>query len=484
MKITIRLIILIGLIVYMQLMTSCSKNESSIQAPVFANVTVHDPSVIKVQDTYFVIGSHLQSAKSVDLMSWTQVSEGVREGNPLIPNVLEELKETFEWAQTDTLWAGDVIQLADGKFYMYYNACRGDSPRSALGVAVSDHVEGPYKNLGILLKSGLTDELTEEGTLYDATINPNTVDPHTFFDKDGKLWMVYGSYSGGIFILEMNSQTGFPYPGQGYGKKLLGGNHSRIEGPYVLYSPQTEYYYLFLSYGGLDANGGYNIRVARSKQADGPYVDSEGNDMIDAHGAVGTLFDDVSIEPFGAKLVGNFQFINVEGEPEGPGTGYVSPGHNSAYFDSDSGKLFILFHTRFPERGGTHELRVHQMFMNSDGWPVIAPHRYAGESIGKYNDKDIIGEYKYINHHKDISAFLNESITIQLAKDGTISGEVSGVWKKTGDNTVEMTVEGIQYKGVFLRQWDMGTGREVMTFTALSQGGVAIWGKSCRSRND
>ena len=32
-----------------------------------------------------------------------------------------------------------------------------------------------------------------------------------------------------------------PYPDQGYGKKLVGGNHSRIEGPYILYNPTTEY---------------------------------------------------------------------------------------------------------------------------------------------------------------------------------------------------------------------------------------------------
>ena len=78
--------------------------------------------------------------------------------------------------------------------------------------------------------------------------------------------MVYGSYSGGIYMLKMDPKTGFPYPNQGYGKKLLGGNHSRIEGPYIMYSPDTDYYYLFLSYGGLDVNGGYNIRVARSKK--------------------------------------------------------------------------------------------------------------------------------------------------------------------------------------------------------------------------
>ena len=110
------------------------------------------------------------------------------------------------------------------------------------------------------------------------------VDPCTFFDKEGKLWMVYGSYSGGIYILEMNPDTGFPLEGQGYGKKLLGKNHARIEGPYILYSPDTDYYYLFLSFGGLGANDGYNIRVCRSKSPDGPYEDALGQDMIDCGG--------------------------------------------------------------------------------------------------------------------------------------------------------------------------------------------------------
>ena len=100
-------------------------------------------------------------------MSWETIASGVADGNKLIPNVKEELKETLDWAQSDTLWAPDVIQLADGKFYMYYNACKGDSPRSALGVAVADNIEGPYKDLGIILKSGMWGQPSEDGTIYD-----------------------------------------------------------------------------------------------------------------------------------------------------------------------------------------------------------------------------------------------------------------------------------------------------------------------------
>lgn len=219
----------------------------------------------------------------------------------------------------------------------------------------------------------------DDGEVYDATEKPNVVDPDVFWDKDGKLWMVYGSYSGGIFILELDPATGFPLEGQGYGKKLLGGNHARIEGPYMLYSPETDYYYLFLSYGGLDANGGYNIRVARSKHPAGPFEDSEGKAMLDAQGTPGVLFDDPAYAPYGVKLMGNHEFVNTDEEAAGAGTGYVSPGHNSAYYDETSGQYYLIFHTRFPGLGEQHEVRVHQMFINEAGWPVVAPHRYGGE---------------------------------------------------------------------------------------------------------
>ena len=35
-----------------------------------AGVSVHDPSVIKDNDTYYIFGSHMESAKSADLRNW------------------------------------------------------------------------------------------------------------------------------------------------------------------------------------------------------------------------------------------------------------------------------------------------------------------------------------------------------------------------------------------------------------------------------
>lgn len=452
------------------------------ESPVFKNVSVHDPSVIKVNDTYYIFGSHLAAAKSKDLMQWELIDSGVRNDNKIIPNVFTELAETFEWAQTNTLWAPHVVLLKNGKFYMYYCACKGDSPLSALGIAVADNVEGPYRNLGIILKSGMKGT-SEDGTPYDATKHPNVVDPHVFYDKEGKLWMVYGSYSGGIFILQLDPETGLPLPGQGYGKKLVGGNHSRIEGPFILYNPQTDYYYLFLSFGGLASDGGYNIRVARSKNPDGPYYDSEGHDMIECKGKEGSFFDDASIEPYGVKLIGNFLFDTNPQNVNGPGYGYVSPGHNSAYYDPQTGKYYLIFHTRFPGKVEQHEVRVHQLFFNEDGWPVVAPSPYVGEKAVKVKTQDIVGEYLYINHGKDISAKIKGASVINLNNDGTISGDVYGTWNLKGDYYGEIVLEsnenGVKtqeiYKGVFVKCWDPTTKSYVMTFSGLSQKGVSIW---------
>lgn len=438
--------------------------------PEFIEGSVHDPSVIQVDDTYYVFGSHLAGAKTKDFMKWELVATGVDASNPLFEDVTEELKEALDWAESDTLWATDVIEL-NSKFYMYYNACKGDSPRSAMGVAVADHVEGPYEDHGIFLKSGMWDQASEDGEIYDANIHPNVIDPDAFFDADGNLWMVYGSYSGGIFILEMDETTGFPLEDQGYGTKLMGGNHSRMEGPYIQYVPETEYYYLHITYGGLDANGGYNMRVARSENPDGPYVDAEGNEMVNVRGPEGSFFDDEAIEPFGAKLMGNYLFEGPEEK-----IGYVSPGHNSVFYDEETGEQLLLFHTRFPNRGEQHEIRVHQMFMNEDGWPVVAPFRYTGKEQVDVSEADIIGDYQFINHGKDITDEIKKSIQIKLNEDGGITGEVNGTWKKNDGNHITLHIDDSTYKGVLSHQWDEAIESYVLTFTALSEKGIAVWG--------
>jgi arabinan endo-1,5-alpha-L-arabinosidase len=461
---------LLTVLILLSLLFSCTAlaDNSSLPAPKFKEVSVHDPSVIRTDDgTFYIYGSHMTAAKSSDLIRWEMFSRNADTGCKLVENVQEEMAEALRYAKTTTFWAPDVQQLKDGRYYLYYCTCEGSSPLSALGVAVSDRPEGPYKDLGIFLKSG--------GPGYDATTLPNAIDPCVFFDKEDNLWMVYGSYSGGIYILRMDPETGFPLEGQGYGKKLLGKNHARIEGPYILYSPDTDYYYLFLSFGGLNAADGYNIRVCRSRNPDGPYEDALGQDMIDCGGKDGTFFNDPDYEGYGVKLLGGYCFEPLEGDPSAR-TAYRSPGHNSAFYDPETGRYFIIFHTRFANRGEQFRVRVHQMMMNKDGWPVVLPWRYAGEMPEKVPAQQQAGTYKVILHERDINKTEHSSKVITLNADGTVTGDLTGTWICPDGQTFECELDGIVYHGVMTTAFDSIANAWVPCFSALDPTGAALWG--------
>ena len=460
--------ILVCLLLMLCVLSAASAQETAL-LPKFKNATVHDPSVILADDGYFYIyGSHMAAARSQDLMSWEMISRNAETGCKLFADVQTELREALSWAKTTTFWASDVQQLADGRYYLYYCACEGSSPLSALGLAVSDRPEGPYQDLGIFLKSGMPG--------YDATKLPNVIDPHTFYDKEGKLWMVYGSYSGGIFILQMDENTGFPLEGQGYGKKLLGKNHARIEGPYILYSEETDYYYLFLSFGGLNSGDGYNIRVCRSKNPDGPYVDALGQDMTQCGGSDGSFFNDPDYAPYGVKLMGSHQWEPYETDNSKKVTGYKSPGHNSAFYDPETGRYFLIFHTRFVSQGERYSVRVHEFFMNEAGWPVVSPLRYAGGENAPVAKEDQAGVYKVILHERDINLEAHTSKVITLHADGSISGDLAGTWASADGAKLTVTLEGVCYDGVILSGYDESQKVFTTAFTALDQTGAAVWG--------
>ena len=446
---------------------------SELPMPKFMkNVAVHDPSIIKADDGYYYIyGSHMAAAKSADLIDWKLISrDASNAGCTLVENVQEQMKDSLSYSRTTTFWAPDVVQLANGTYVMYYCTCEGSSPLSTLGIAYADKPEGPYVNQGIIIKSGYAG--------YNATVYPNAVDPCTFFDKDGRLWMVYGSYSGGIYILEMDTETGFPLEGQlnsGLGKKLLGGNHARIEAPYILYSPDTDYYYLFLSFGGLGANDGYNIRVCRSKNPDGPYEDALGQNMIRCAGRAGTFFNDPDYEPYGVKLMGGYEFLAAEGDKNKVTLAYRSPGHNSCYYDEETGRYFIVFHTRFANSGESFQVRVHEMYMNAEGWPVVSPLRYAGEMPQPVDASLQPGAYKVLLHHRDINRVEHESEIVTLNADGTVSGDYTGSWHCEDGVNVVITLDGTIYTGVMHTALDASQRTWVTCISALDASGAALW---------
>jgi len=432
------------------------------------SVSVHDPMIIEENGTYYVFGSHLGAAKSDDLIEWEQMSNGFHSNNPIIAgNPADELSSAMQWPDPDaeSTWAKSPIKVGD-KYYLYFSASTWGATRSAIGLTGSDNIEGPYEYEGIVVKSFNSGQTNIEGAAHDPRQDPNAIDPHVFFDKNNKMWMLYGSYAGGIYILEMDPNTMLPLDSNTYGKKISGGDHAAMEGSYILYHPETDYYYYTVSYGTLAPDGGYNIRLARSKNPDGPFIDSAGQDIINADPRVGD-----SDEPYGARIIGNFLFQESE-------IGYLSPGHNSLYYDQELDKMFAVMHSRFPGMGNQHQVRVHQMIMNSDGWPLITPHRYTGEvQAAIYTDQDVTGNYQYINHGTGVRGdHVNESVNITLTAAGNIDGLDSASWEKFDGNKIRLNIAETTYSGALIEQYDEGLEKNVMTFTALSDTNLVIWG--------
>ena len=433
----------------------------------FGNASVHDPSVLYADGAYYIYGSHMQAAKSTDLQDWKLFSK--LDKCTLQPNYAVEFREALTYAETGTFWAPDVIRLADGRYYMYYCCCEGSKPLAALGVAVADSPEGPFEHIRILLKSG------EPG--YDATKLPNAIDPCVFFDKDNRLWMVYGSYSGGIFLLELDPSTGLILDGQEpYGIHLLGGNHSCIEAPYMVYNAQTGYYYLFLSFGGLGVNDGYNMRVCRSKNVEGPYEDAVGHDMGDCACKPGNFWNNDDIAPYGVKLMGGCQFAPLAGENSEKAQIIRSPGHNSVYFDAATGRWFLIHHTRFAPRDDRYIVQTREMWFNDYGWPCVAPTRYVtGEHIPSDIGFNPVGAWKLLRHEQDVNTVEHVSTGADFSADGAVSGGYSGEYG-IDDDRITLVLDGVTYSGVCAMGYDSDQDAFASTFTAMSEDGQTLWG--------
>ena len=429
----------------------------------FKNVALHDPAVIKAEEEYYFYGSHMQGAKSTNLYEFKNFSN--LDKCNLQPNYAKEFSEALTYAKASTFWAPDVIRLGDGRYYMYYCCCEGSSPLSALGVAVGDTPEGPFRNIQVLLYSG--------GPGYDATHYPNAIDPCVFFDASGeRLYMVYGSYSGGIFLLELDPETGLLLPDQGYGTHLLGGNHSCIEAPYIVYNPETEYYYLFLSFGGLAANDGYNIRVCRARSPEGPYEDAAGNSMLDCKCKPGHYFNNDEIAPYGTKLMGSYLFRPLPGENSDKENAVRSPGHNSVFYDEELGKWFLFHHARFAKTGEQYRLQARELYFNQDGWPVISPVRYTPETE---TDIEMTGSFKVLSHERDVNPVEHVSEEVQFNADGTFSGARNGTYEWSG-NSLTLNMDGLTWRGHVGVGYDDEQDADTTCFTLLSEDGEALWG--------
>jgi arabinan endo-1,5-alpha-L-arabinosidase len=128
--------------------------------------------------------------------------------------------------------------------------------RSCIFLAVSHKAEGPFEPRGIVLKT-------------DDCLPVNAIDANIITDVNtGEMYMLYGSFWGGAHVLPLDPKTGLAKseaPANWTLDEKLGTlSHpveeivgtcvarrpswmsGALEGPYMIYHPKYQYYYLFV----------------------------------------------------------------------------------------------------------------------------------------------------------------------------------------------------------------------------------------------
>lgn len=416
-------------------------------------------------------------------------------------------------------WAPDVIYNKTMKKWCMYMSLNGDNWASSIVCFTSDNVEGPWKYQGPVVFSGFLGKYAHNGYAAaddwkntDFTIAtgetslperynvgdkwgsfwPNCIDPCVFYDDQDNLWMSYGSWSGGIFLLRLDKNNGlrdytytYPYEVNGkaatsaaasanttsdpyFGKKIAGGYYVSGEASYV--EKIGSHYFLFMSYGGLVSTGGYQMRVFRSDNPEGPYVDCNGTSAVFNRYLMN--YSATAVDNRGVLLFGGYKWDPMSGAE-------IAQGHNSAFTDKE-GRSFVVYHSRFTNKGEGHEVRVHQLFLNDEGWIMAAPFEFDGETITNNDiatkasiaDTEIAGDYQFLRHEygQNTEAKAYETpVNIRLNADGTISGAENGKWERTaGTDYIALTIDDVVYRGVLVRQTIDYTNIPAIAIAALS----------------
>jgi len=523
----------------------------SAKAISLQHVTVHDPSVVwdPESKTYYIFGSHRDNAKTTDMMRWTKVAVpwatassnnaankdafttpqvttvkkgGIDVNLPKFNAVNWSAKGGSGYNVDGNMWAPDVIfNKAMNKWCMYLSI-NGDSWYSSIILLTADKISGPYRYQAPVVISGFKNGTEFKDTDLELVIGsqsslpsryatgskwgdrwPNNIDPCVFYDEEGKLWMSYGSWSGGIWMLELDENTGlrdydvaYTLTGTGngitedpyFGKKIAGGYYVSGEASYIEYI--GGYYFLFMSYGGLAAggvandynNGGYQMRVFRSEKPDGPYKDS--NNISAVYNSYQLNFGANAQSDRGVNIFG--AYTDWGNQTKG-NYGERSQGHNSIIAAED-GRTYLVYHTRFQNAGEGHQVRVHQVFQNKDGWLVAAPFEYTGEEVTsadiassqQVSTDRIPGTYQLLIHKYRLDHTKKEAakpVEITLSADGKISGGATGTWAATaGTSYVNFVISGTAYRGVMVEQTLEPKDEKTIAFTGLaSKTGVTAW---------
>ncbi|HUH63458.1 MAG TPA: arabinan endo-1,5-alpha-L-arabinosidase [Terracidiphilus sp.] len=299
---------------------------------------VLDPSVIRAGSTYYAFSTDVASAAyslpircSTDKVNWTLCGSVFPHGAPswasqLVPGI-------------QGLWAPDISYF-NGEYHVYYAGSTFASQRSFIALATNktlDSSDPHYKwvDRGPVMVSNPGD-------------NFNAIDPTLLVDRDGTVWMTYGSSHTGIKQRQVDPATGQLIVANCTCYSLAtrpGVKGNPIEGPSLV--RHGNFYYLFVSMDYCCANFNttiaYKEAVGRSTSFHGPFVDANGTAMMNGGGTV--LLEEDSA--------------------------WTAPGGGTAYIDSSTGESLIIFHAHDSSQSETPYQWVKSLKWVND-WPVIA----------------------------------------------------------------------------------------------------------------
>lgn len=509
-----------------------------------STVAVHDPSVVVAyadafgntyaeagdgrQKVYFVFGTQLSNAYSYDMESWvTFTPTFYGEGTTTVSTDHAQIfKTAAAWSgYTDAatikgnLWAPDIIYNPAMEKWCLYYSMSGDSSnfRSSVFLMTADNITGPYEFDGFVVFSGFApadkgsgaglDDYKAvtgdaDGSELDRYVNSENkwnnnygvscIDPAVLYDEAGDLWMFYGSWSGGIFLLKLDNETGLRDTSRTYGSggqpiydtdektalredpylgiHVAGGWYVSGEGPYVEYI--DGYYYLFLSYGFYSPDGGYNMRVFRAKDITGDYVDPDG---------IWAVYDRYLLN-YGSDVSHGLSFMQNYKWSWWTGPASIAQGHNSVL--TDDGNVYLVYHIKYDDGSIQHNVEVHRLVEGKEGgWYLVAPFQKSEHDriVTDAEEADLAGGWSILTHtpiadYKGYAYNTDQAAVFNV--DGTLSGAYTGTWTIDGQYITIKTNEAGTFEGVLMEQQIEGMESEVVTytFTAMNEDGLCIWG--------
>jgi len=416
----------------------------------WSGYNVHDPSVIKVDGWYYLyntdvsmggydVGTGTMVRRSQDLISWEFLGTAFNG----VPQSAVDYFLQYNPNYTDQgIWAPFIMEH-EGEYRLYYSAPgAGVGPNLGfLGYATSTSPGGPWTDKGAIVVSD------------DADIH-NSIDPSVVVDgTSGEHWMVYGSYQSGLYMLQLDPTTGGALNPRDIGTRVAGragGMHAAIEGPELTY--RNGWYYLFVSYDWLEDF--YNVRVGRSRNPEGPYLDFNGTDLAE--------YSDNA-----PMVVAPYRFNHH--------MGWQGTGHNGIY--NDNGQYYIFHQARPSTSIYNMVLHVRKVHWIND-WPVVAPERYAAVPQCTISETALAGDWEQILLIYDKSKPHATSIPLSLDEMGTINGDAANTWSLNGNLLTLSWANGTYIDQLYVEWvWDWELRCITLAFTGMNQFGLNIWGK-------